>query len=101
MCLLLEQLEFYFWSKGIGGLLGILLDAERSRCEDVTAGIADAECIGAGLGDPLAACLVVAGEVAHGDGHRERLALAGLQLARLGEGFLSVPTNTDLLALLI
>ena len=84
--LLLQQVEGLLGGEGIGGLLGIFGNLQLGGGSNVTAAGADAEGVGACLGEPLAACLVEAGEVAHGDGHRERLTLTGLQLACLGEG---------------
>ena len=84
--LLLQQVEGLLGGEGIGGLLGIFGNLQLGGGSDVAAAGADAEGVGACLGEPLAACLVEAGKVAHGDGHRERLALTGLQLACLGEG---------------
>ena len=84
--LLLQQVEGLLRSEGVSGLLSVLGNLQLGGSGNVAAAGADAEGVGAGLGEPLAACLVEAGEVAHGYGHRERLALAGLQLACLGEG---------------
>ena len=83
----MHQIEFLFRSEGVGGLLRVFCEFQLGFGSDVAAVVADAEGIGASLGEPLTASLVEGGKVANGDGHRERLALTGLQFARLGEGF--------------
>lgn len=83
----MEQGEGVLGSEGVADLLGVgcgQLQGERGL--DVAAGGADAECVGAGLGEPLGIGLVEGGKLALLDGHRERLALTGLQLSGLGEG---------------
>ena len=87
MSLLLQKIQRLLGSEGVGGLLGVLSEFQSGSGGDVTAAVADAEGVGAGLGEPLTACFVERGKVTHRNGHRERLTLTGLQLASLGKGF--------------
>ena len=74
-------------AQGIAGLFGVLTYLHGYRVPDVAARGTNAEGVGAGLSEPLAVGLIEAGEVAALQLHGEHLALAGLQLACLGESF--------------
>ena len=82
----MHQIELLFRSEGVGGLLRIFSEFQLGSGSDVTTAVADAEGVGACLGEPLTASLVEGGEVAYGDGHRQSLTFTGLQFARFGEG---------------
>ena len=85
----MHQVELLFRGEGVGGLLRILSALQLGCASDVAAAVTNQEGVGACLGEPLAASLVEGGKVAYGNGHRERLTLAGLQLTGLGDALIA------------